>query len=384
MGRIFYMPPTIISGADSLQTAGERLCMGQKALIVTGNIVRRQPCMAALTALLTAHGVDYAVYSDIQGEPTDKMGAAGAAVYRENACDFMIAVGGGSPIDLMKAIGVILRYPETPLRAFAGRVITGSFVPMAAIPTTAGTGSEATMFTVITDTETDVKLLLKGPELIPSVAVVDPAFSATAPPTVTAYTGLDALTHAVESYTSRLAQPLTDTLSRSAVQRIMTCLPRAFRDGGDMEARTQMSLAALEAGACITNASVTLVHGLSRPIGALFHVSHGLSNAMLLPDCLEFALPGAPERFAALGRAVGAAAADADDDTAARAFLDAVRTLCAICKVPSPAEYGITREAFFAKIEKMSADAIASGSPGNTIRAVTEADCAAIYRKLWA
>lgn len=240
------------------------------------------------------------------------------------------------------------------------------------------------MFTVITDTETDVKLLLKGPELIPSVAVVDPAFSATAPPTVTAYTGLDALTHAVESYTSRLAQPLTDTLSRSAVQRIMACLPRAFRDGGDMEARTQMSLAALEAGVCITNASVTLVHGLSRPIGALFHVPHGLSNAMLLPDCLEFALPGAPERFAALGRAVGAAAADADDDTAARTFLDAVRTLCAICEVPSPAEYGITREAFFAKIEKMSADAIASGSPGNTIRAVTEADCAAIYRKLWA
>lgn len=382
MSRLFYMPPTIISGPGSLAAAGEKICLGKKALIVTGKIVEKQACTQELLRLLDAQGVGYTVFSDTTGEPTDVMVRAGVEAYVSGGCDFIIAVGGGSPMDLMKAAAVLLKYPGAQLRDFMGKVIEGPFVPMAAIPTTAGTGSEATMFTVITDTATDVKMLLKGPQLIPHVAVVDPAFSLSAPESVTASTGLDALTHAVESYTSRLAQPLTDTLAVSAVKRIMTHLPRAYRDGNDLEARGQMALAALEAGVCITNASVTLVHGMSRPVGALFHVPHGLSNAMLLPDCLDFALDGALKRFGDLGRATVAAPYEGDE-AAARAFLTAVRELCAICQVPTLAQYGVDREAFFARIDKMSADAIASGSPGNTAKAVTQADCAEIYRKLW-
>lgn len=383
MSRLFYMPPTIISGPDSLSAAGDQICLGKKALVVTGKIVARQACTQTLLQLLSDKGVDYEVFSDIPGEPTDLMVQAGLEAYQAARCDFMIAVGGGSPMDLMKAVAVRLKYPTRTLGSFMGQVIPGPFVPMVAIPTTAGTGSEATMFTVITDTSTDVKMLLKGPALIPAVAVVDPAFSVSAPPSVTASTGLDALTHAVESYTSRLAQPLTDTLAVSAVKRIMVNLPRAWRDGQDLEARGQMALAALEAGVCITNASVTLVHGMSRPIGALFHVPHGLSNAMLLPDCLEFALEGALERFADLGRATGVAGPCQDDASAARAFLTSVRELCAICQVPTLEEYGVDRKTFFDQIPKMSADAVASGSPGNTVRTVTEADCARIYRSLW-
>lgn len=383
MSRLFYMPPTIISGPDSLSAAGDQICLGKKALVVTGKIVARQACTQTLLQLLSDKGVDYEVFSDIPGEPADLMVQAGLEAYQAARCDFMIAVGGGSPMDLMKAVAVRLKYPTRPLSSFMGQVIQGPFVPMVAIPTTAGTGSEATMFTVITDTATDVKMLLKGPALIPAVAVVDPAFSVSAPPSVTASTGLDALTHAVESYTSRLAQPLTDTLAVSAVKRIMVNLPRAWRDGQNLEARGQMALAALEAGVCITNASVTLVHGMSRPIGALFHVPHGLSNAMLLPDCLEFALEGALERFADLGRATGVAGPCQDDASAARAFLTSVRELCAICQVPTLEEYGVDRKTFFDQIPKMSADAVASGSPGNTVRTVTEADCARIYRGLW-
>lgn len=383
MSRLFYMPPTIISGPDSLSAAGDQICLGKKALVVTGKIVARQACTQTLLQLLSDKGVDYEVFSDIPGEPTDRMVQAGLEAYQAARCDFMIAVGGGSPMDLMKAVAVRLKYPTRTLGSFMGQVIPGPFVPMVAIPTTAGTGSEATMFTVITDTATDVKMLLKGPALIPAVAVVDPAFSVSAPPSVTASTGLDALTHAVESYTSRLAQPLTDTLAVSAVKRIMVNLPRAWRDGQNLEARGQMALAALEAGVCITNASVTLVHGMSRPIGALFHVPHGLSNAMLLPDCLEFALEGALERFADLGRATGVAGPCQDDASAARAFLTSVRELCAICQVPTLEEYGVDRKTFFDQIPKMSADAVASGSPGNTVRTVTEADCARIYRGLW-
>ncbi len=383
MSRLFYMPPTIISGPDSLSAAGDQICLGKKALVVTGKIVARQACTQALLELLSDKGVEYEVFSDIPGEPTDQMVQAGLEAYQAARCDFMIAVGGGSPMDLMKAVAVRLKYPTQPLSSFMGQVIQGPFVPMVAIPTTAGTGSEATMFTVITDTATDVKMLLKGPALIPAVAVVDPAFSVSAPPSVTASTGLDALTHAVESYTSRLAQPLTDTLAVSAVKRIMVNLPRACRDGQNLEARSQMALAALEAGVCITNASVTLVHGMSRPIGALFHVPHGLSNAMLLPDCLEFALEGALSRFADLGRATGVAGPCQDDASSARAFLTSVRELCAICQVPTLEEYGVDRQTFFDQIPKMSADAVASGSPGNTVKTVTEDDCARIYRSLW-
>ena len=383
MSRLFYMPPTIVSGAGSLSAAGDQLCLGKKALIVTGKVVKEQPCTKELLQLLRSKGVACDVFSDIPGEPTDRMVRACVTAYLNGGCDYMIAVGGGSPMDLMKAAAVLLKYPGAALRDFMGKVIPGPFVPMAAIPTTAGTGSEATMFTVITDTETEVKMLLKGPELIPDVAVVDPAFSVSAPQNITANTGLDALTHAVESYTSRLSQPLTDTLALSAVKRIMAYLPRAWRDGADLTAREQMALAALEAGVCITNASVTLVHGMSRPIGALFHVPHGLSNAMLLPTCLEFALPGALSRFADLGRVIGAASAHQSDEEAAAAFLTAVKQLCIICQVPTPAQYGITKQDFFAQIDKMAADAVASGSPGNTAREVTEADCAALYRKLY-
>lgn len=143
------------------------------------------------------------------------------------------------------------------------------------------------------------------------------------------------------------------------------------------------ALAALEAGVCITNASVTIVHGMSRPIGALFHVPHGLSNAMLLPNCLEFALDGAYQRFADLGVATGVAPSTAPPEDAARAFLISVQMLCKICQVPTLAKYGIEKDAFFAQIDKMSSDAIASGSPGNTIKPVRKEDCVAIYQTLW-
>ena len=382
MSRFFYMPPCVVTGPGALKLAGQQLLRGKKALIVTGKIVEQQPGMQALKGFLEGHGVAFAVFSDTLGEPTDGMARAAAEAFTREGCDYLIAMGGGSPMDLMKAAAVLLRYPGTPLRRFLGQVIEGPFVPMVAIPTTAGTGSEATMFTVITDEETQVKMLLKGPALIPDVAVVDPSFTYTAPPAVTAATGLDALCHAIEAYTSRLAQPLTDPLALSATRRILTYLPRAYRDGGDEEARHQMALAALEAGVCITNSSVTLIHGLSRPIGALFHVSHGLSNAMLLPACLKFALDGAMSRFADLARMAGVCQS-AGDKEAAGDLLAAVEALCRVCEIPTPAKYGLDKATFYFAMDKMADDALASGSPGNTRKPVTRADCLAIYQSLW-
>lgn len=376
------MPGRIFSGENALQTAEKELpALGRRALFVTDPVMCELGNAALVEQALARQGVACVRYSGITGEPTDRMIEKGLQLYRAENCDFLIALGGGSPIDSMKAIGA-LAANGGKITDYMGTQIEKETPPMAAIPTTAGTGSEATQFTIITDTEHDVKMLLKGRALMPDLAIIDPQFTRTAPPKVTASTGLDALTHAIEAYTSRKAQPLSDTFALSAVRRIFTWLPVAYRDGGNLEAREEMSLAALEAGIAFNNASVTIVHGMSRPIGALFHVPHGLSNAMLLEKCLGFALDGAADRFAALGRAIGTAGAGDSSSIAAERFLEAVKAICAELNTPTVAEYGIDTETFRRAIPKMAHDAMESGSPQNTVKKVTEQDIAVIYRSL--
>ena len=282
MAREFIVPGQIITGSGALDMAEASIGqLGKKAMIVTDKVMIQLGNCEKVENALKNQGVDYTIYSEIVGEPTDVMIANGLKQYKEEGCDFLVALGGGSPIDSMKAIGSLVENGGS-ISDYMGKVIDVPMPPMVAIPTTAGTGSEATQFTIITDTEKDVKMLLKGKVLMPDLAVIDPQFTMTAPPKITAATGLDALCHAVEAYTSRKAQTLSDTFALSAVKRIFRYLAPAFHDGRNEEARIQMSVAALEAGIAFNNASVTLIHGMSRPIGALFHVAHGLSNAMLL------------------------------------------------------------------------------------------------------
>lgn len=226
-------------------------------------------------------------------------------------------------------------------------------------------------------------MLLKGDVLVPKLAIVDSSFTVGAPKSVTSATGLDALTHAVEAYTSRKAFSMTDTLAVSAVKRIMKYLPIAYKEPDNSLAREQMSIAALEAGICINNSSVTIVHGMSRPIGALFHVPHGMSNAMLLKECLSFAVSGAYEKFANLGRETGAASGSDSDETAAEKFIDSLQNICDVCEIPTLEQYGIDRDEYYSKISKMATDAVASGSPANTVKEVTVDDCIEIYKKLY-
>ena len=383
MAREFIVPGQIITGSGALNMAEETLKgLGKKALIVTDKVMIQLGNCAKVEAALKNQGLDYAIYSEIVGEPTDVMIENGLKVYKEEGCDFLVALGGGSPIDSMKAIGSLVVNGGN-ISDYMGKIIDVEMPPLVAIPTTAGTGSEATQFTIITDTKKDIKMLLKGKVLMPSLAIIDPQFTMTAPPKITAATGLDALCHAVEAYTSRKAQTLSDTFAMSAVKRIFKYLPVAFKDGKNEEARVQMSVAALEAGIAFNNASVTIIHGMSRPIGALFHVAHGLSNAMLLKECLTFALEGAYDRFAELGRAVGVAS-DADSDKeASEKFLAAVEAIVKELETPTLAEFGIDKEEFFKVIDKMAFDAMDSGSPQNTMREVTEEDVKQIYRNLW-
>lgn len=383
MAEQFFVPKKIITGEDALAAAGDRIAnMGKKALIVCGPNVRKMAAAEKVMEELEKRETAYAVYSDITGEPTDRMIDNGARVYLEEACDFLIGIGGGSPLDAMKAIA-LKAVCGGEMADYMGVSVEAKLPPMAAVPTTAGTGSEATQFTIITDTKNDVKMLLKGESFMPDLAVVDPEFSVSAPRGVTASTGLDALTHAVEAYTSRKAQPLTDIFAVSAVRRIFQNLPEAYENGSSRNARKEMALAALEAGIAFNNASVTIVHGMSRPIGALFHVPHGTSNAILLHPCLKYVMDGAVERFAVLGREIKAAGSQDDDKSAAEKFIEEVRKLCRKCGIGSPDCYGIEKEAFLEAVPKMAEDAVASGSPANTRKKIQKEDIIKIYQSLW-
>ncbi|MCR5795676.1 MAG: iron-containing alcohol dehydrogenase [Solobacterium sp.] len=382
MANTFLTPKKIISGSSALETAGSDLkSYGSNALVVTDATMVKLGNAAVLEEILVKEQIAYTLFPEVNFEPNDIVVKQAAEAYRSHNCDFLIALGGGSPIDTAKAVSILLAGNDK-LSSYMGKVIDIARPALVAIPTTAGTGSEATRFTIINDTETTTKMLLSGPCLIPDLAVIDPKFTISAPKSVTAHTGIDALCHAIESYTSCKAQPLSDTFALSAMDRIFKNLEICCTEGSNTAARIQMSLAALEAGIAFNNSSVTIVHGMSRPIGALFHVPHGLSNAMLLEKCMQFAAAGAVGRFAEIARHLSFTA-DADDTAAAQVLLDRISTLLRNLSIPTMSEFGIDHDTYFAAIDKMANDAFASGSPSNTIREVTVDDMKKLYAEIY-
>lgn len=381
MAREFILNKELVLGENALVEAGSKIkALGNKALIVTDKMMVQLGNVKKLTAVLDNINVVYEIFDGINGEPTDNMIAKGVEVYQNAECDFLISIGGGSPIDAMKAIGLMADY-NGKITDFNGKIIEIKMPNMIAIPTTSGTGSETTQFTIITDEKSQVKMLLKGKVLMPTLAIVDPSFSITAPKSVTAATGLDALCHAIEAYTSRRSQYLSDTFALSAIKKIFDNIEVAYNDPTNVVARTQMAIASLEAGVAFNNASVTLIHGMSRPIGALFHVPHGISNAMLMNVCLTYALEGAMDKFANIAKTIGINSSS--NEAATKAFLDKLTELLANLKIPTLENYGINKDTFFNNIDKMATDAMASGSPSNTIKEITKEDIIDLYKNLW-
>lgn len=379
MARDFYMPKHIISGKDALSSAC--LSLGKKALIVSDPVMIKLGNINKIEKILDLQKVDHETFCDIIKEPTDLMIRDGAKKYKESGCDFLIAIGGGSSIDAAKAIGVVVS-SNKDIDDYLGKTIDVKIPPLVAIPTTAGTGSEATKFTIINNTKENIKMLLTGEVLIPSLAIIDPEFTLSAPKQVTAATGLDALCHAIESYISKKAQPLSKTFSVSALKRILKYLPVCYENGLDIKAREEMSLAALEAGIAFNNSSVTIIHGMSRPIGALYHIAHGLSNAMLVKECLSFVLDGDCYEFATLAKESGIALNDDDIKTASLKLFDEIKKLISFCHIKTLSEYGIDKQDFINNIPKMAKDAMDSGSPSNTIKTCTIKDIENIYLKV--
>lgn len=383
MANLFSIPQYIISGENALQMSGQHIsAFGKKALIVTDDVMVKLGNVQKLTDTLDEIKVNYVIYSGVNSEPTHSMIDEGVEIYKKENCDFLIGIGGGSPMDAMKAIGAVVTNGGS-ICDYMGKVIENKLPPTVAIPTTAGTGSEATKVSIITNTNTNVKMLLNDPKLMANLAIVDPVFTLTAPPAVTAATGVDALTHAIEAYTSLKAFSMSDIYAISAVKRIFDNIYEVFVNGSNMQARREMAIAALEAGIAFSNASVTIVHGMSRPIGAMFHVPHGLSNAMLLKVCLPYIKPGATARLNQLAKEIGVFRQGMTPDEGADAFVTATLALLRTLNIQTPAEFGINREEFFNAIPKMSIDALASGSPGNTRRIPNEEEIQELYKKLW-
>jgi alcohol dehydrogenase class IV len=255
--------------------------------------------------------------------------------------------------------------------------------PVVAIPTTAGTGSEVTRFTVITDTETDEKMLIAGLACCPVAAIVDYELTLTMPLRLTADTGLDSLTHAIEAYVSRRANSFTDGLAKSAMGLIAGHIRTACAEPDNRAAREAMMLGATTAGMAFSNASVALVHGMSRPIGAFFHVPHGLSNAMLLPEITAFSAPAALERYADCARAMGIAEESEGSQAAVARLLDELRRLNEDLQVPAPRAWGIDPARYEELLPVMASQALASGSPANNPRVPTSEEIIDLYRRVY-
>lgn len=292
-------------------------------------------------------------------------------------------MGGGSPIDSAKAIGILAKFGGEMRDYKFPRQVSEQGLPIIAVPTTAGTGSEVTRFTIITDEQNDEKMLCVGIGFMPVAALVDYTLTLSLPARVTADTGIDALTHAIEAYVSLKANLYSDSQALAAMRLIGPNLRRAYHAGQDIAAREALMLGSTLAGVAFSAASVALVHGMSRPIGAFFHVPHGLSNAMLLPGVTAFSIPGAPKRYADCARAIGVATVEDSDDSANAKLLVELQALNDELQVPTPEGFGISRARFFELMPIMAEQALASGSPGNNPRVPSVDEMIELYRNLW-
>ncbi|MFC5449226.1 iron-containing alcohol dehydrogenase [Paenibacillus aestuarii] len=380
------LPGRIVYGLGAFSQVGTYAAgLGRKALIVSDPIMEKIGHVETCRIHLQQAGIPSAVYTGVATEPTDRHLQEVLEVCRAEQCDVLIAVGGGSCIDAAKAAAVMMTNSGDisdyvgGSKAFAHRPL-----PLIAVPTTAGTGSEVTKVTVIINTSTNVKMMIAQPELLPQVAIVDALLCMSCPASVIASSGIDALCHAIEAYWSKKANPMTDGWALQAIDLLIKHLPICYTKKGETEDFAQIALGSMLAGAAFSNASVTLVHGMSRPLGALFHVPHGISNAMLLPAVLEFTAEYAEERVAAIGRIMRPDLAAEGSKRLVLAVIEEVKSLCRLLKIPNLHGWGLDKEQFSSAIPKMAADAIASGSPGNHPRPVTAEVIEALYRTCYA
>ncbi|MCA3575284.1 MAG: iron-containing alcohol dehydrogenase [Aestuariivirga sp.] len=307
----------------------------RSVLVVTDAVLLDLKVVDPVLAALKAAGITAHVYSDVEPDPTIAVVMNGVARLKDARADAVLAVGGGSPIDAAKAIIACAARDCSPQALDGYFKVRKAVLPFFAIPTTAGTGSEVTVVSVISDPQAQRKFAIVDNKLVPVAIALDPNLMLGLPPGVTAATGMDALTHAVESYLSTLATPATRAMSLGATRVIVRDLPKVYEDGRDVAARQSLAVASCQAGLAFTKASVGYVHAISHQIGAVYHLPHGLVNAVILPYVLDFYLDTAAAPMAELARACGLVGTDKDERTSARAFIAELRRLNALLGIPA-------------------------------------------------
>ncbi|MFH1028544.1 MAG: iron-containing alcohol dehydrogenase [Pseudomonadota bacterium] len=333
----FYIPSISRMGIGAVKEVGAKATYlgGSKALLVTDKGLAKSGMADQIKALLDDAGVKTVIFDGAEPNPTDLNVRAGLKAYHGNSCDIIVTLGGGSSHDTGKGIGIVASNGGD-IREYAGiDTVAKALPPLIAINTTAGTASEMTRFAVITNTDTHVKMIFATPRITPAIAINDPVLMVGMPPALTAATGMDALTHAIEAYVAALMNPVTDACALAAIRLVVEWLPPAVANGDNLEARDKMAYAEYLAGMAFNNAGIGIVHAMAHQPGALLNKPHGVCNAILLPHGCSFNLIAIPKRFADIAAAVGVNTAGLTDMEAAEKGVEAIRKLSQMVGIPA-------------------------------------------------
>ena len=353
----------------------------RKVLLVTDKDLVKFGVAGKITALLEKGGIGYELFCDIKQNPTVRNVNDALAAFEKAGADVIVALGGGSAIDTAKAVGIISANPDfrdvVSLEGVAPT--TKKSTPVIALPTTAGTAAEVTINYVITDEENVKKMVCVDPKDIPVVAIVDAELMASMPKGLTAATGMDALTHAIEGYITKGAWTLTDMFELKAIELIAKYLPAAVENGGDMDARNGMAVAQYIAGMGFSNVGLGLVHGMAHPLGAYYDIPHGVANAMLLPVVMQYNMESSIGKYADIAAALGVDTEGMDEKQKAQAAVDAVKALAVRVGIPEKlSALGVKEAGIPALAESALADVCTPGNPKDTCIE----DIEALYRKI--
>ena len=352
-----------------------------KALIVTDAGLVKFGVAKMVTDVLDGASIPYEIFSDVKPNPTVTNVKDGIEAYKKSGADFIIAVGGGSSIDTAKAVGIVINNPDfSDIVSLEGCApTTHKSVPIVALPTTAGKAAETTINYVIIDEENHKKMVCVDPNDIPAVAIVDAELMYSLPASLTAATGMDALTHAIEGYITKGAWALSDMFEIEAIRMISRNLPTAVAEPSNAEARDAMAVAQYVAGMAFSNVGLGLVHGMAHPLGSLFDVPHGVANALLLPTIMEWNMPACLDKYPAIAEAMGVDIAGMTREEAAQAACDAVKALSIKVGIPQHlSEIGIKESDIQALSEQAISDVCTPGNP----RDVTIEEIIALYKKV--
>ncbi|AZV58332.1 iron-containing alcohol dehydrogenase [Clostridium sp. AWRP] len=377
---VFQCPNKIIYGKDTVNFIGnEAAVFGNKAMIVTGkHSSKKTGALDKVYYSLKDQGIDPVIFNKVESDPSVITVREGVKAGKEEKVDFIVALGGGSAMDAAKAVsmvigngGDILDYEKIQPKTYG--------IPIIAVPTTAGTGSEVSKFSIITDTERKIKMLISSNFIIPEIAILDPLLTMMMPPQVTAATGMDAFTHAIEAYISKAAQPMSDTFAIKAIKIISSNISRSVLKG-DIESREKMLLGQMYAGLAFSNASTALVHSMSRPLGAYYKVPHGMANAILLTEVMKFNRASCAEKFKVIAEAMGENVEGKSVREASLIAVDTIRSIFLETGLPvSLKEVGVDKDNF----RKMAEDAMESKTTVLNPRKPTIEQLVEIYEKIY-